>query len=134
MFYLSAFCGTLTQLFWSIKPLLEAERALPTKGWYPYNETITPYFEITNCLQILAISFCVIHSINIDTFAVKLILSIGAQCDILKYNLENLNNFLTRNGVLFRIQTEIKHHQKYFAHEMKTNLKVCIQHHILIKR
>ncbi|XP_076273150.1 odorant receptor 49b-like [Rhynchophorus ferrugineus] len=134
LFYLGIFCGTLTQLFWSIKPLLARERTLPIKGWFPYNSTRTPYFELTNWMQTSTSSFCILHTVNIDSFAVNLILSIGAQCDILKYNLENLNKFQTRHGVLQKRNTEMEHHQKYFVQEMKNNLKICIQHYDLIKR
>ncbi|XP_030755395.1 odorant receptor Or1-like [Sitophilus oryzae] len=134
LFFFGILLGLFTQLFWCLKPLFENERTLPTKAWYPYNSSVTPYFEITTGCQTISIAYTIFHIINIDSFAKNLLIAIGAQCDILTYTLEHLNQFETVKGVLRMKEDSLKLSDQKFTRKMKDNLKQCIQHYVEVKR
>ncbi|KAJ3663325.1 hypothetical protein Zmor_007616 [Zophobas morio] len=67
-------------------------KKLPFAAWYPYNYTVSPLFELTYLYQTSCAWFITVANIHMDTIIVALMVYIVAQCDILRYNFENLTN------------------------------------------
>ena len=97
--------------FWATYPILDGsvtENRLPFLAWYPYDFTISPFYEITYVYQIVSMAFIAATSLTIAMLIAALNVFIGVQCDILCDNLKYTFNPLTSSG---------------------TNLLVCIKHH-----
>lgn len=60
--------GTVAVLCWGFTPIADLiagrSRRLPMEGWYPYNVTVTPAFEITSLHQTVAIFVACFHNIS----------------------------------------------------------------------
>ncbi|KAF7270485.1 hypothetical protein GWI33_016552 [Rhynchophorus ferrugineus] len=119
--------GATTQVFWSIKPYFDDDFRLPTRAWYPYNYTKSPYYHLTSIQQTLSSGYLIVHTINLDIFVDNLILTMGAQCDILRYNMENLTRFEVKNEVLLERTDEISRNDKNFVPVMNNNIIVCLK-------
>ncbi|XP_063925999.1 odorant receptor Or1-like [Zophobas morio] len=112
MFMVTALGGNL---FWAAFPLFDTangEKRLPFLAWYPYDTSISPFYQITYVHQVLTYTYIGFTHINTDTFIAALNMYISSQFDILCDNLKNL----------------------HFSNNVKANLVKCIKHHWLILR
>ncbi|RZC39486.1 7tm 6 domain containing protein, partial [Asbolus verrucosus] len=106
--------ATSTIFMWCILPFVNKsfqDYQLPFLALYPYNFKKSPLYEITYIHQVVGLVITATIDTNLDTLISALMMFIGAQCDILCYNLRNL-------------------HRKKFSELMR----VCIQHHQEILR
>ncbi|KAF7276713.1 hypothetical protein GWI33_009894, partial [Rhynchophorus ferrugineus] len=122
-----------TQTFWSIKPYIQGTRSLPTKAWYPFDYFKSPYFDITSIYQTITSAYMIVHTINVDVLIDDFIIIIGAQCDMLRYTLQNLNHFESIDGVLVERRAKIDCNDSGFVDVMSENMKICIETYHEIK-
>ncbi|KAJ3663332.1 hypothetical protein Zmor_007623 [Zophobas morio] len=116
------FTITLSSITWSILPFLTKsveKRQLPYPAWYPYNNTISPLYELTFLYQVLGMWYIILSNVNIDTFFYALLTYIVIQCDILCDNSKNLaSGNLTFNE---RLISCIEHHKEILSFAQNTN-------------
>jgi len=88
--------GTFATICWSFTPISDLiagrERQLPMEGWYLYNTTVTPAFEITSMHQSIAITIACIHNVAVDTLITGLIAVACCQLAILEQNITSIDN------------------------------------------
>ncbi|KAJ3648708.1 hypothetical protein Zmor_020489 [Zophobas morio] len=81
-----------TVFLWAIYPILDGsvkQNSLPFRAWYPYDTTVSPFYETTYVYQIVSVAFIASTGITVDTLITALSEFIGAQCDILCDNIKN---------------------------------------------
>ncbi|CAH1109886.1 unnamed protein product [Psylliodes chrysocephalus] len=59
--------GVLTCIFWATYPFTEDELKLPLAGWFPFDTTVSPNFELAYTYQCMATTLNGITIISIDT-------------------------------------------------------------------
>ena len=77
--------------FWALYPILDGsvqEKRLPFLAWYPYDTTVSPFYEITYLYQIISVGVIASSGGAIDTLIAALNVFVGTQCDILCDNLK----------------------------------------------
>ncbi|XP_071560967.1 odorant receptor Or1 isoform X1 [Temnothorax nylanderi] len=88
--------GGIAVLCWGFTPIADLvagrSRRLPMEGWYPYNTTATPAFEITAAHQGIAIIIACFHNVAMDTLMTGLITVACSQLAILERNIISINN------------------------------------------
>lgn len=81
---------------WGFTPVADLvagrSRQLPMEGWYPYNTTMTPAFEITAAHQGIAIIIACFHNVAMDTLMTGLITVACSQLAILERNITSIDN------------------------------------------
>jgi len=81
--------GTFSLCFTSFT---HSSHRLPMDGWYPYNTTITPAFEITSGHQSIAITIACFHNVAMDMLITGLIAVACCQLAILEQNIISIDN------------------------------------------
>jgi hypothetical protein len=89
---------------------------LPFVAWYPYNTTISPFYEITYIYQTFSIGFLASLCLNLDSLIAALMVFIILQCDILCDNLRNLHS-CKENDYYDKLIECIEHHQKILRYD-----------------
>ncbi|CAL1681631.1 unnamed protein product [Lasius platythorax] len=88
--------GAIAVFCWGITPITDLiagrSRQLPMDGWYPYNVTRTPVFEITAAHQGIAIIIACFHNVALDTLVTGLITVACCQLAILERNIISIDN------------------------------------------
>ncbi|XP_032675945.1 odorant receptor Or1-like [Odontomachus brunneus] len=88
--------GAIAVFCWGFTPIADLiagrSRRLPMEGWYPYNVTRTPAFEITAGHQGVAIIIACFHNVAMDTLITGLITVACCQLAILKRNIISIDN------------------------------------------
>jgi hypothetical protein len=88
--------GGIAVFCWGFTPISDLiagrSRQMPIEGWYPYNMTATPAFEITAAHQGIAIIIACCHNVAMDTLMTGLIAVACAQLTILERNITSINN------------------------------------------
>ncbi|XP_011171479.2 odorant receptor Or1 [Solenopsis invicta] len=88
--------GGIAVFCWGFTPISDLiagrSRRLPMEGWYPYNVTATPAFEITAAHQGIAIIIACFHNVAMDTLMTGLIAVACSQLAILERNITSINN------------------------------------------
>ncbi|XP_067205636.1 odorant receptor Or1-like isoform X3 [Linepithema humile] len=88
--------GAIAVFCWGFTPLADLiagrSRRLPMEGWYPYNTTTTPAFEITAGHQGVAVIIACFHNVAMDTLMTGLITVACCQLAILERNIMSINN------------------------------------------
>lgn len=110
MFWIAV--GT-TLCLWALFPILDGsykKYRLPFSAWYPFDTKTSPTYEITYTYQVMCIWFMAIANLNMDTLIAALMMYVGAQCDILSNDLQNLC-FLNSNHFKLQLYNFIKHHK-----------------------
>lgn len=104
----------LTNIVWGILPFLNksGEKQLPFMAWYPWDYTVSPYYELTFVHQILGGTLLTVNALSFDGIVAALNIFNGNQFDILSDNLRNLQ--------IDGLDT------------VKEKLRNCIEHHIQI--
>ncbi|RZB66617.1 7tm 6 domain containing protein [Asbolus verrucosus] len=111
---------------WCSFPFLDntyREHRLPFLAWYPYNSKVSPFYELTYCYQVIAITYLCMANVNIDTLIAALNMYIGAQFDILCDDLRNFHEISenasgTTNAKLKKC---IHHHREILKFAEQTN-------------
>ncbi|KAJ3663333.1 hypothetical protein Zmor_007624 [Zophobas morio] len=116
------FITIISSIIWSTLPFLTKsveKKQLPLSAWYPYNNTISPLYELTFLHQVLGIWYIILSNVNIDTFFYALLTCIVIQCDILCDNCKNLEsvNFNFNQSLIFCI----KHQKEILSFAQTTN-------------
>lgn len=115
-------------------------KQLPIAGWYPYNVTSTPIFEIACLHQVLVILINCINNIAIDTLITGFIIITCCQLTILSYNISSIHytvesvessilieKCIARNNNINIEKSPSKIYNKFYE-----NLKHCVKHSIII--
>ncbi|KAL6255294.1 hypothetical protein P5V15_013634 [Pogonomyrmex californicus] len=88
--------GAIAVFCWGITPITDLvagrSRRLPMEGWYPYNTTMTPAFEITAGHQGIAIIIACFHNVAMDTLITGLITVACCQLAILERHIISIDN------------------------------------------
>ncbi|KYM98886.1 Odorant receptor 46a, isoform A [Cyphomyrmex costatus] len=88
--------GGIAVFCWGFTPVADLiagrSRQLPMEGWYPYNTTATPAFEITATHQGIAIIIACFHNVAMDTLMTGLITVACCQLAILERNIISIDN------------------------------------------
>ncbi|XP_028046728.1 odorant receptor Or1 [Monomorium pharaonis] len=88
--------GGIAVFCWGFTPISDLiagrSRRLPMEGWYPYNTTATPAFEITAAHQGIAIIIACCHNVAMDTLMTGLITVACSQLAILERNITSIDN------------------------------------------
>lgn len=88
--------GGMAVFCWGFTPIADLvagrSRRLPMEGWYPYNTTATPAFEITAAHQGIAIIIACFHNVAMDTLMTGLITVACSQLAILERNIISIDN------------------------------------------
>lgn len=146
IFHYIAYQGfaSISIFFYSCIPLQnvfsEKSKQLPLAGWYPYNVTSTPIFEITWLHQVLVILINCINNIAIDTLITGFIIITCCQLTILSYNISSIHytvesiessilikKYIARNNNVNIEKSISKIYNKFYE-----SLKYCVEHSIII--
>lgn len=88
--------GGMAVFCWGFTPIADLiagrSRRLPMEGWYPYNTTTTPAFEITAAHQGIAIIIACCHNVAMDTLMTGFITVACSQLAILERNIISIDN------------------------------------------
>lgn len=95
--------GGIAVFCWGFTPIADLiagrSRRLPMEGWYPYNTTTTPAFEITAAHQGIAIIIACFHNVAMDTLMTGLIAVACSQLAILERKIISINNEESVRGI-----------------------------------
>ncbi|KAJ3648705.1 hypothetical protein Zmor_020486 [Zophobas morio] len=110
--------------FWATYPILDGsvkENRLPFLAWYPYDTTISPFYEITYIYQIISVAFIAATTLTIDTLIAALNVFIGAQCDILCDNLKYVFVEDRLNASVAKLLSCFNHHKEILRFAYDSN-------------
>ncbi|KAJ3663327.1 hypothetical protein Zmor_007618 [Zophobas morio] len=112
----------VTTFIWSIVPLLNdfQSRQLPLAAWYPYNHTVSIFYELTYMYQTIGLWYLAVANVDMDTLIVALMMYVVAQCDILCSDLKNLTN-KKFGSVNKQITDCVKHHKEILSFARDSN-------------
>nr|XP_034189642.1 odorant receptor Or1-like [Osmia lignaria] len=124
--------GLMAVISWGVTPVLniltQRSKELAMEGWYPYNTTSTPAFEITSSYQAVAIFLCCINNVAIDTLITGLITVACCQLAILSSNIssmycvENTKSFVKNDNIDLTISAPKTCNKLY------KDLKLSVEH------
>ncbi|XP_023287517.1 odorant receptor Or2-like [Orussus abietinus] len=124
--------GTVAVVCWGFTPIANIitgkGRHLPMDGWYPYDTTKTPAFEITCLHQSVAVIIGCFHNVAMDTLVTGLLTVACCQLEILKCNIYSLGK--QEHSEEFSISEGIKDQDS--PETVLYTLKRHIQHHNVI--
>ncbi|KAI4490967.1 hypothetical protein M0802_010543 [Mischocyttarus mexicanus] len=130
--------GTVAVLCWGFTPIADLiagrSRRLPMEGWYPYNVTVTPAFEITSLHQAVAIFVACFHNVAMDTLVTGLITVACCQLSILCQTVASIKNYQEEKEEKSEINISHKNvkdcsdDEKYLYDVPYETLKRCIIH------
>ncbi|KAJ3663331.1 hypothetical protein Zmor_007622 [Zophobas morio] len=112
----------LTSIVWSSIPFLTEsvqKKKFPFPAWYPYDSTVSPWYELTYLYQALGIWYIAMSDVNINTLFFALLTYIVVQCDLLCDNCKNVTNghFSSTQNII----SCIKHHKKIVRFAKSSN-------------
>ncbi|XP_076685625.1 odorant receptor 22b isoform X1 [Andrena cerasifolii] len=88
--------GGMAVFCWGMTPIADLlagrSKQLPMGGWYPYNVTATPAFEITSLHQTVAIIICCFNNVAIDTLVTGFITAACCQLTLLSRNIVSISS------------------------------------------
>ncbi|KAJ3636010.1 hypothetical protein MTP99_008864 [Tenebrio molitor] len=112
-----------TLLLLALFPIVDGsfrQYRLPFFAWYPFDTTVSPFYEITYFYQMFSICFLAIVCLNVDTLIAALMVFIISQCDILCDNLKNLQT-CKKSNYNSKLIVCVEHHQKILRFADKSN-------------
>ena len=109
---------------WSSIPFLTEsvqKKKFPFPAWYPYDSTVSPWYELTYLYQALGIWYIAMSDVNINTLFFALLTYIVVQCDLLCDNCKNVTNghFSSTQNII----SCIKHHKKIVRYTVTNRSK-----------
>lgn len=132
--------GLQTYIFFSAVPFLKPEKSILTKAWFPFDWTVSPYYEIVYVFQNAVSFWNVMVCLNMDALFNGLLIFIGLQCDFLCLTLNDMGVFKSEDGDVKKIDVEkgcffieVKNRAR-FSRKMCQKLIVCIEHYNEIKK
>ncbi|XP_053980791.1 odorant receptor Or2-like isoform X1 [Hylaeus volcanicus] len=127
--------GGMAVFTWGFTPIANLltgrSKQLPMEGWYPYNVTNTPAFEITSLDQAITIIICCFNNVAIDTMITGLITIACCQLTILNQNIASINNETKRQSISKDI-VDGKKCTEDSCHGAYKDLKRCVEHSNMI--
>ena len=94
--YVSSFSVFFVASFaWLLLPIFTngvQQKQLPFPAWYPYDSTVSPFYELSYLYQCFAIFYLLTSVVHIDTLIFFFMMYIIAQCDLLCDNLRNIRH------------------------------------------
>nr|QNL14958.1 olfactory receptor 14 [Aulacocentrum confusum] len=88
--------GTLAVICWGFTPIADSiaglDRRLPMDAWYPYDTKQTPAYEVTCAHQAVAVTIACFHNVAMDTIIAGLINVACCQLEIIKRNIQLLDD------------------------------------------
>ncbi|KAG5338996.1 OR46A protein, partial [Acromyrmex charruanus] len=125
--------GGIAVFCWGFTPIADfvagRSRQLPMEGWYPYNTTATPAFEITAAHQGIAIIIACFHNVAMDTLMTGLITVACCQLAILERNIISIDNKASIHGMQNDNDKNKPLERKTLAYQL---LKRCAMHSNMI--
>ncbi|KAJ3663334.1 hypothetical protein Zmor_007625 [Zophobas morio] len=116
------FIVALTVIIWGIIPLLANStgvKQLPFSAWYPYDSTVSPFYELTYLYQVVGMWYISMSNVNIGTLFYALLTYVVVQCDILCDNCKNLT--IGQSSYNQRLTSCIKHHKEILSFAQNSN-------------
>ncbi|XP_033303002.1 uncharacterized protein LOC117207169 [Bombus bifarius] len=92
-----------------LSSMLYNDKELFYRGYYPYNTTISPNFELTLIGQLMAALYTAITYTTVDTFVVLLIFHVCGQLSILRDDLRKIHSYDDKN-VEIKLQQIVQKH------------------------
>ncbi|KAI4478998.1 hypothetical protein M0804_011460 [Polistes exclamans] len=131
--------GTVAVLCWGFTPIADLiagrSRRLPMEGWYPYNVTVTPAFEITSLHQAVAIFVACFHNVAMDTLVTGLITVACCQLSILCQTVASIKNYQEEKQInIVKNVNDCFDEQKILYDVPYETLKKCVIHSNIIFR
>ncbi|XP_015437631.1 PREDICTED: odorant receptor Or1-like [Dufourea novaeangliae] len=128
--------GTMAVISWGVSPIIdllsERSKQLPIEGWYPYNVTVSPVFEITSFYQAVAIFICCFNNVAIDTLITGFITIACCQLTLLNRNISSLNPEAEKQSIVSKDDVDVKRSTIETYNRTYDNLKLCIEHSNMI--
>ncbi|KAG5884634.1 hypothetical protein JTB14_035729 [Gonioctena quinquepunctata] len=90
LFYVCLYFGIQTYLCFSAVPFFRAKNDTLAPGWFPFNWSSSPNYEIIYAFQNIVILWNTLIFLNLDTFTSGLLMQVGLQCDFLSITLSNI--------------------------------------------
>ena len=126
--------GGISIIFWGCTPILYlvngASKQLPNVGWFPYNVTSTPAFEITSLHQFIVVLTSCINNVAIDTLITGLIITACCQLTILNYNISSIHCTVEKERTILSDNFGTSTLEVY--NKLYEDLKHCVKHNIMI--
>ncbi|XP_043260231.1 odorant receptor Or2-like isoform X1 [Colletes gigas] len=127
--------GGMAVLCWGITPFADLlagrTKKLPIEGWYPFNVTITPAFEITCLHQAVAVIICCFNNVAIDTLITGLITIACCQLTVLNRNITLINSE-TKKLIAPRDTIDKQKFTEQTSDKSYEDLKLCVEHSNMI--
>ncbi|KAK9306899.1 hypothetical protein QLX08_002540 [Tetragonisca angustula] len=128
--------GGIAVISWGCTPILylanKASKQLPMAGWFPYNVTSTPAFEITCLHQLIVVFISCINNIAIDTLITGLIMTACCQLTILNYNISSIYCTVEKEHIILSDNFGIGTLTLEVYNKLYEDLKHCVKHSIMI--
>lgn len=129
-----------TYIIYSVIPFISKEKRMLTKGWFPFDWTVSPYYETVYVFQNVVALWNCFTLCNMDTFTYGLLMFLRLQCDFLCLDLNNMSKLQFMNNKLTEVSTSTavrfldEEDRRNFSAKICEKLIVCIQHYKEIKR
>lgn len=140
LFRICLYFGLQTYIFFSAIPFLSSKKIMLTEGWFPFDWTVSPYYELVYVFQNLVALWNVLICLNMDTFTSGLLMFVGLQCDFLCLVLNAMDDFRFSDGDVTKVFfgdgcyfMDVKD-RRDFSTKMCRQLAMCIEHYKEIKR
>ncbi|XP_033231703.1 odorant receptor Or1-like [Belonocnema kinseyi] len=130
--------GTFAVICWGCIPIAAFldgnNNRLPLDGWYPYDATKSPAFEITWSHQSVAIILGCIHNVAMDAFITGLMNVASCQFELLKWNIVAIGNDQNQDSKFTKKLSKSNNYflQMNYDDQSYAELRKCIQHNLAI--
>lgn len=117
---------------WTSVPLFRSYRSLPFYCWYPYDSKKPLYYEISLAHQLISAYYCCVVLVNIDMFAIALMIYIGVECDMVADTLRNIEEFARKSLIetpKMSHQSKRKIRRELVLNQMNNILIDCVRKH-----
>ncbi|XP_076246661.1 odorant receptor 10 [Calliopsis andreniformis] len=128
--------GAMAVFCWGITPIANMlagkSKQLPMEGWYPYNVTTSPSYEITSTHQTVAIIICCFNNVAIDTLITGFITIACCQLTLLSRNIIEINSRTDKLLIVSKDDIDVRKSAVNNCKKAYENLKLCVQHSNMI--
>ncbi|XP_043589672.1 odorant receptor 4-like [Bombus pyrosoma] len=110
-----------------LSSMIYNDKELFYRGYYPYNTTISPNFELTLIGQLMAALYAAITYTTVDTFVVLLIFHVCGQLSILRDELREIHSYDNKN-IEMKLQKIVQKHVyiNRFAETIENSFNVML--------
>lgn len=128
--------GGTAVLCWSFTPIADLlagrSKQLPVEGWYPYNVTVTPAFEITSLYQAITCVISCFNNVAIDTLITGFITIACCQLTLLNQNIASMNSETEKRSIDSKDTFDANKSTAHARNETYEDLKLCVVHSNMI--